>query len=132
MEKNRWQTNCLFIKKIFVSIVDLFFPFKCLKCQKIILKTDQNYQDSKEFPLNVFGKYFCEDCISPSYEPFEPPFCKRCGKKFEHKFTLEKGGVDRVFTISINPLIMRDNSGAAIRLDEITEKVLMEKQIDSI
>jgi ComF family protein len=90
MEKNRWQTNCLFIKKIFVSIVDLFFPFKCLKCQKIIPNTEYEYQTdnytSKDLPLNLFKKYYCKDCISSGYELFEPPFCERCGKKFEHQF----------------------------------------------
>jgi len=90
MEKNKQQTICLFINKIFASIVDLFFPLKCLKCQKIILKTDQNNQAdnnvSKDFSINLFGKYFCKDCILLKYEPFEPPFCERCGKKFEHKF----------------------------------------------
>ncbi|MCK5543273.1 MAG: ComF family protein [Desulfobacterales bacterium] len=90
MGKNKWQINCLFIKKIFALIVDLFFPLKCLKCQKIILKIDQNYQIGdqvcKSYSKDLFGKYFCQDCITLSYELFEPPFCKRCGKKFEHKF----------------------------------------------
>jgi ComF family protein len=66
------------------------FPLKCLKCQKIIFRADLTYQDrdgaGKFFYKNLFGKYFCSDCITLSYEPFEPPFCERCGKKFKHKF----------------------------------------------
>ena len=94
------QANCGFnllrhiktkpIQKILVSIVDLFFPLKCLKCQKIIFRIDQNCridnQVGSSSSNNLFQNYFCTDCITPNYEPFEPPFCKRCGKKFEHEF----------------------------------------------
>ncbi len=50
-------------------------------------------------------------------------------RTFEGRFTLQRDDTDKIFTISINPLIMRENNGVVIRLDEITEKVLMEKQI---
>lgn len=88
MERNNCQLK--FIQKIFVLIFDLFFPLKCLKCQKIIFRIDQNIYTldkvKKSFSKNLFRNYFCSDCITLKYEPFEPPFCKMCGKKFEHEF----------------------------------------------
>ncbi|MCP3900196.1 MAG: hypothetical protein GY707_10850, partial [Desulfobacteraceae bacterium] len=78
MEKN--NNPLKFINKILVSIFDLIFPLKCLKCQKIIFRCDQ------DFAANLFEKYFCSDCISLKYEPFEPPFCKKCGVKFDHDY----------------------------------------------
>ena len=90
MEINKYQEKYRFTRKIFTLIVDLLFPLKCLKCQKIIFRTDLNSQDcdgaGKIFYKNLFGKYFCPDCINLSCEPFEPPFCKRCGKGFDQKF----------------------------------------------
>ncbi len=80
MEKNSSQLKR--IQKIFVFIFDLFFPLKCLKCQKIICRHDQ------DFATNLFGKYFCPDCIPLKYELFESPFCKKCGKKFNHDYTI--------------------------------------------
>ncbi len=79
MEKNNYPLK--FINKILVSIFDLFFPLKCLKCQKIILRLDQNFQNT-----NLFEKYYCPDCITLKYESFEPPFCKKCGVKFDHDY----------------------------------------------
>ena len=85
-----------FIQQVFIPIVDLFFPLKCLDCQKIIYKPKQNFQtdllpdcpidypDGKSRSENLFGRFFCSDCITSKYEPFTPPFCKQCGKKFEH------------------------------------------------
>lgn len=50
-------------------------------------------------------------------------------RKFDSRLFLQKEAVDKIFTISINPLKMRNSNGVVIRLDDITEKVLMEKQI---
>ncbi|MCK5098555.1 MAG: ComF family protein [Desulfobacteraceae bacterium] len=89
-----------FIQQALIPIVDLFFPLKCLKCQKIINKQINKYKQNNKtgflpgYPLdylaeqsfseNLFRNFFCSDCITLSYEPFIPPFCKRCGKKFEY------------------------------------------------
>ncbi|MBA3010688.1 MAG: PAS domain-containing protein [Proteobacteria bacterium] len=49
--------------------------------------------------------------------------------KFESKVTLEKEDAQKIFTVSINPLKMRNSNGVVIRLDDITEKVMLEYQI---
>ena len=69
------------------SIFDLLFPLKCMQCQKLIAKTNQENSADKDCSENLFKNYFCPECITLSYEPFKPPFCERCGKKFQHNFT---------------------------------------------
>ena len=78
-----------FFKYLFDSILYFLFPLKCLNCHKLIPRTDQNTKitDSsvdKSISGKLFEKYFCSDCITQTFEFFEPPFCERCGKKFEY------------------------------------------------
>lgn len=73
-------------QQLFVYITCLFFPLKCLKCGKIISKDRAgSHNDCFE---SLFSDFFCSDCISIGFVKFEPPFCKRCGVKFE---TIEHG-----------------------------------------
>ena len=82
-----------FSKHLFDSILYLFFPLKCVNCQKIIPRIAQHCQDTEltnssvneHISENLFDKYFCPSCIAQKFELFEPPFCERCGKKFECK-----------------------------------------------
>ncbi len=85
--KNKSRIN--FLKPFFQAFVYtsyLLFPLKCLKCQQIIHRNSQICQFDNKSHIELFKNYFCSECIKPGYEPFEPPFCEQCGKKFDHKY----------------------------------------------
>lgn len=97
-----WKTNCRsdilnfikldFVKSLFDSILYLFFPLKCLKCQKKISLTNGNLNGNlknqtipaNDFCSDLFNRYYCDDCLCLDFEYFEPPFCEKCGKKFNY------------------------------------------------
>jgi ComF family protein len=79
-------------KKLSLFMTYLFFPLKCLKCQKIIPFANLNslsepgdrHHACGHPSFKLFDTFFCSDCINKNLENFERPFCKGCGKKFDY------------------------------------------------
>ncbi len=93
-KRKRGQINSRFeflkpICHLFISISYLLFPLKCLKCQRIIFKENHDGRAVKTHK-ELFKDFFCASCISESETPcnehFKPPFCEKCGEKFEHEY----------------------------------------------
>ncbi len=76
------------------------------------------------------NKYFA--ALIPALSSFENQIFNVINghnKNFDAKLTLHMGENPRVFILSITPLIHEKTYGVVIRLDEITEKILLEKKI---
>ncbi len=65
---------------------EYIFPLRCLKCgDRITFSPPERMTPVPLTPTVLFRKYFCEACLETPYEPFAPPFCTKCGRKFETK-----------------------------------------------